>query len=55
MIEGRGARAGFLAHPFYIHTYIHTYSVFTHSVLYYIPFCGTLLYKLLHVLETPSK
>jgi hypothetical protein len=22
IIEGRGARAGFLAHPLYIHTYI---------------------------------
>jgi hypothetical protein len=28
-IEGRGARAGFLAHPFYIHTYIHIYNNLT--------------------------
>jgi hypothetical protein len=31
-IEGRGARAGFLAHPFYIHTHVGT------------PTCGMHLY-----------
>jgi hypothetical protein len=33
IIEGRGARAGFLAHPFYRHTYIHTNTIMIENLV----------------------